>query len=214
MDYKMYTRKEEQALFKKYHNGSEEAYHLLIESQLGWGRKLVNNYTETYKFTDKDLLFSAAYLGIIEAIKTFNVDKGTRLTTHALHHIYKQLYLERISGGPIHIPRNMYLKKNINNPHVQSALSSKNTTDDIQYIDEGINDLIEKEHDNYLLAKIYDVFHILTKNQQFVLKERCNGETLKTIGAKIGVTKERVRQIQVAAIEKIRNNTCIRNIKM
>nr|WP_242981167.1 sigma-70 family RNA polymerase sigma factor [Ruminiclostridium sufflavum] len=64
-----------------YKNGDEEARNVLIERNLRLVAHIVKKYGSCGN--DSDDLISIGTIGLIKAISTFNVDKGTRLATYA-----------------------------------------------------------------------------------------------------------------------------------
>lgn len=72
---------EEQHYVEAYRNGSEEARNILIERNLRLVAHIVKKYGSCG--SDSDDLISIGTIGLIKAISTFNMDKGTRLATYA-----------------------------------------------------------------------------------------------------------------------------------
>jgi len=64
-----------------YKNGNEEARNILIERNLRLVAHIVKKYGSCG--SDSDDLISIGTIGLIKAISTFNMDKGTRLATYA-----------------------------------------------------------------------------------------------------------------------------------
>ncbi len=64
-----------------YKNGNEEARNILIERNLRLVAHIVKKYGSCGN--DSDDLISIGTIGLIKAISTFNMDKGTRLATYA-----------------------------------------------------------------------------------------------------------------------------------
>lgn len=72
---------EEQHYVEAYRNGNEEARNVLIERNLRLVAHIVKKYSSCG--SDSDDLISIGTIGLIKAISTFNMDKGTRLATYA-----------------------------------------------------------------------------------------------------------------------------------
>jgi RNA polymerase sporulation-specific sigma factor len=72
---------EEMYYVKAYKDGNEEARNILIERNLRLVAHIVKKYGSCGN--DSDDLISIGTIGLIKAISTFNVDKGTRLATYA-----------------------------------------------------------------------------------------------------------------------------------
>ncbi len=90
------SSEEEQHYVEAYKNGSEEARNILIERNLRLVAHIVKKYGSCG--SDSDDLISIGTIGLIKAISTFNMDKGTRLATYAarcienaMHTCYTQI---------------------------------------------------------------------------------------------------------------------------
>jgi RNA polymerase sigma factor (sigma-70 family) len=65
---------------------------------------------------------------------------------------------------------------------------------------EPFQNVVEKED----LAFLEECITRLDSRKQFVVRERLRGKTLQQVAEIIGVTRERVRQIQISAEKKIK----------
>ena len=61
-------------------NGNDEARNVLIERNLRLVAHVVKKYSNTK--VDQDDLISIGTIGLIKGINTFNVDKGSKLSTY------------------------------------------------------------------------------------------------------------------------------------
>lgn len=75
------SAKEEREMLEKYKNGDANAKNILIERNL----RLVAHIVKKYNNHAKDIedLISVGNIGLIKAISTYNMDKGTKLATYA-----------------------------------------------------------------------------------------------------------------------------------
>lgn len=84
--------KEEEALYlQAFRDGDEEAKRVLIERNLRLVAHIVKKYNNTGK--DLDDLISIGTIGLIKAISTFDLDKGTRLATYAARCIENEILM-------------------------------------------------------------------------------------------------------------------------
>ena len=74
------TGEEEKMYLQQMKNGDSEARNVLIERNLRLVAHVVKKYSNT-KF-DQDDLISIGTIGLIKGINTFNVDKGSKLSTY------------------------------------------------------------------------------------------------------------------------------------
>ncbi len=82
---------EEQRFLEEYRNGNEEAKNILIERNLRLVAHVVKKYSLLGK--DNDDLISIGTIGLIKAISTYNLDKGTRLATYAARCIENEILM-------------------------------------------------------------------------------------------------------------------------
>ena len=83
------NREEEYQLAKLSKAGDKKARETLILNHLPLVRRLMGIYTG--KGTPHDVLFQEGCYGLILAIDRFDPDKGTALSTYAIHYIQKYL---------------------------------------------------------------------------------------------------------------------------
>ena len=74
------TSEEEKIYLEQMKNGNEEARNVLIERNLRLVAHVVKKYTNTK--VEQDDLISIGTIGLIKGINSFNVDKGSKLSTY------------------------------------------------------------------------------------------------------------------------------------
>ncbi len=75
-------------------------------------------------------------------------------------------------------------------------------------------DLIEDEEQRILANDIKDAFKVLNDKERYIIKKRIMSQkpkTLQEIADKYSVSRERIRQIEVGALKKLRNVPAIEN---
>ena len=72
---------EEREYLKRYKEGDLEAREVLINRNLRFVAHVIKKYQQTGY--DMDDLLSVGTIGLIKAVNTFNVEKGSRLATYA-----------------------------------------------------------------------------------------------------------------------------------
>lgn len=83
--------KEEEEYLIKLKNGDEEAKNVLVERNLRLVAHIVKKYT--YPGKDIDDLISIGTVGLIKAIDSFDISKGTRLATYAARCIENEILM-------------------------------------------------------------------------------------------------------------------------
>ena len=83
--------KEEEYYLKRFKEGDLEAKNILIERNL----RLVAHIVKKYSFPNKEVddLISIGTVGLIKAIDSFNLGKGTRLATYAARCIENEILM-------------------------------------------------------------------------------------------------------------------------
>ncbi|MGL5646266.1 MAG: sigma-70 family RNA polymerase sigma factor, partial [Clostridium sp.] len=85
------NEKDEEKYLRLLKNGDKKAKSILIEKNL----RLVAHIVKKYTFPNKDVdeLISIGTVGLIKAIDSFDVDKGTRLATYASRCIENEILM-------------------------------------------------------------------------------------------------------------------------
>ena len=75
------TAREEREYLERYKEGDQEAREVLIHRNM----RLVAHVIKKYQGTDYDMedLLSVGTIGLIKAVNTFDINKGSRLATYA-----------------------------------------------------------------------------------------------------------------------------------
>lgn len=247
--YPLLNEKEEKELATKIKEGSEKAEQQLINSNL----RLVVSIAK--KYTGKGLplldLIQEGNLGLMKAIKRYDVEKGFKLSTYATWWI-RQSITRAIADKsksiriPVHMMETLnkikkesgnfeieytdeelakklgikeetvaycrILKKNILEfSSLDSPIGEKTDStlkdfiaDDELNVEDDVLDAIDND-------KLYQIMKSrLSERERFVLIERYGLETqvpktLEEVGNKLGITRERVRQIEAKALRKLKN---------
>lgn len=239
---------EERDLFRKIHRGDTRARERLVLSQLRYVIRIAGRYRR-HGCPLPDLIQEGT-VGLLEAIKRFNPDKGTRLSTFAMWWIRAAIQDYVLRSGsvvrsvttPRH--RTMYFSNALagldekGNDAVRALASRLNTTvDDVrafaqrlrasdQAIDTIRSDgrtlaetlpdtmpnpetsLATKRERIALVRMLRAALPALTRRERHILRRRFLGEkrqSLTKIGKELGLSKERVRQLESRALEKIRS---------
>src|SRR5699024_7657821 len=85
------TKEEEEHYLILYMEGDEKARYVLVERNLRLIAHIVKKYNNTGR--DVDDLISIGTIGLIKAISTFDIDKGTRLATYAARCIENEILM-------------------------------------------------------------------------------------------------------------------------
>ncbi len=195
------TQEEEKQALKKMANGDDEARNLLIERNL----RLVVHVCKKYANTniDQDDLHSIGTIGLIKGINSFNVKKGSKLSTYVSRCIDNEVL--------------MYLRstKKLNSEVYLNEPIGKDKDDNVITLEEVLesdNKSIEEEVDTKIkIKKMYDkIKEILKDREKTIIELRfgLNGDkpkTQKEIAKLMGISRSYVSRIETKAVEKLAN---------
>ena len=243
------TEEEELEVRRGLAAGDPEAAHRLVRSHLGFVVKVAMEYRGVgLAFED---LLSEGNLGLLEASRRFDGDRGTRFTTYAIWWIRKAI-LSAVSGkaalvrAPAEKERRLrqirqashelrpLLGREPTREEVSRHLSRSPAEIDrllrhrtsVQSLDQPVTDEggLRLEHllrddraptperqvlDRERGGNLVEALETLAGREREILIRRFGldgnpAESLHEIGARIGLSRERVRQIEVQAREKVR----------
>lgn len=241
---------EERDLFRKVHKGDRRARERLVLSQLRYVIRIAGRYRR-YGCPLSDLIQEGT-VGLLEAIKRFNPEKGTRLSTFAMWWIRAAIQDYVLRSGsvvrsvttPRH--RTMYFSGALagldekGGDAVRALAGRLNTTVDdvrafaqrLRAVDQPLDAkhpdgrtladtlpdsspdpeilLTSKRERIALVRLLRAAIPALTRRERHILRQRFLGEkrqSLTKIGRELGVSKERVRQLESRALEKIRSGS-------
>ncbi len=258
------SAEEEKEVALRAKQGDKEALEKLIKSNLRFVVNVAKNYTG-YGIPFQELI-SAGNIGLIEAAKRFDPDRGVRFISYAIWWI-KQSILQTIQNQKdiIKIPQKtqnlsikidtayLTLKEQLNRePKYNEIKEFLKKTEDIDVDEETIEsyllikrhsvsldmpidseegtsfiDLVTKhstkdiEEDvvrESIKKEIEYVLSHLNERERYIIVHRFGLEdnepkTLREIGKELGISRERVRQIEMRALKKIRALATKRHLK-
>jgi len=161
----------------------------LAEKNLGLAYSMVGRFSA--QNTDEDDLLSDALYTLMRAMERFNPWKGFRFSTYACNAIARELMR----------------RNNRESRHRKRFLIQHEATFDRPAREPDFGTALRVERLNAILEKNLGE---LTELESMVLRGRFRGDrksrfTLQEIGDAVGLSKERVRQIQNSALSKLRN---------
>ena len=172
---------EEKEYLERCKEGDQSARDMLIEHNM----RLVAHVVKKYQGSDYDMedLLSVGTIGLIKAVNTFNVDKGSRLATYAAR---------CVENEPIGVDKDGETVSLVD----VIEMDNKETLDT----------MILKQD----VKELYEAFEsCLTETEKTVLGMRYGlyrgkEHTQREIAGKLGISRSYVSRIEKKAIEKIR----------
>jgi RNA polymerase sigma factor (sigma-70 family) len=207
-----FTREEEAELVRKVREGIEARNQLLM-SCADLAVSIASGYAWKNQEFDQDDLVSAALFGcnevggLLRCINKLDPSKG-RLTTYAEPSMRDACRKYMIVHRSVIVrPRVAPKGDQLRDYHLKAG--SVASLDADAGIRKGASKLQSKAlggfTDDWEKQAVKEAWGCLTERESGILKERMEGKTLTELGKEYGVTRERVRQIQSAAITKLQS---------
>jgi len=158
-------------------------------------------------------LLGEACMGLLEAVSRFDPDRGFRFMTYAVWWVRRAL-VSAVStqARNVRIPRHRVAStdaaawpREISLSEDGEGENSWNLADLLEADDEPLDDLVQRDEES---RAVHDALDGLPERQRHVLEQRFGlltdeTRTLKDVAGDLGVTKERVRQIEGQALGEI-----------
>ena len=222
------SKDEEQELALRFYDKKDlEAAHKLVTSNLRFVIKTAYEYRQ-YGVSLKDLI-QEGNIGLLTAVKKFNPHKDCRLITYAVWWIKSRMQEHILKTTGIVKRGTRALKKKLfyktaeltagrDNPEVTTRdFSLDAPLDDLEgttYMDALASDgadqceLIGDSQEHAIVKKgVTDALAILNKRELAVIQKRTMADepmSLQALGIELGITRERVRQIESNAKKKLK----------
>ena len=194
-------------LFK---SGQEGAREQLVRSNMRLVLKIANDY-KRYRMDFEDVV-SNGVIGLLKAIDNFDPEKGG-FSACASIYINKFIRMGFDQCRAIHTKRYDRMTSEERSVSVTESLNEKIGDGDTEFADSLASDEVSPseavEKASSIDAVRDAIDNALDSREQFVVRARYgldgNGVlTLREIAEKLGMTHERVRQIEVSALTKLR----------
>lgn len=193
------TQAEEALYLKQLKEGNEEARNILIERNL----RLVAHVAKKYSTSnvDTDDLISIGSIGLIKGINSFNVDKGSKLSTYISRCIDNEILMYLRSTKKLQ--NEVYLNDTIGEDKDSNVVTLQEVlVADEKTIDEQVDLKLQ-------IKKLYDkISSILKERERTIINLRfgLDGNKPKTqneIAQEMGISRSYVSRIETKAIGKL-----------
>ena len=195
------TSDEEKIYLQKYKKGDLEARDILIQRNLRLVAHIIKKYQGLE--TELDDLISIGTIGLIKAVSTYDMEKGSRLSTYAARCIDNELLMMLRSRKKLSREISLYepigTDKEGNEIHLFDTVNGNET------------DMVEKYIEKEKICRLYRLMdEVLTPLEYDVIKFRygLSGEdelTQRVIGKRLGISRSYVSRIEKNALLKLRD---------
>ena len=191
---------EEKLYLKRCKEGDQTARNMLIEHNM----RLVAHVVKKYQCQDYDTedLLSAGTIGLIKAVNTFDVDKGSRLATYAARCVENEILMLLRAG-----------KKRAKEVSLFEPIGTDKDGETVSLVD-----VIEMENPKTIdqlildqdIKELYQAFdQKLTENEKQVISMRyglfkVKEHTQREVAGVLGISRSYVSRIEKKAIGKLR----------
>ena len=191
---------EEKLYLKRCKEGDQTARNMLIEHNM----RLVAHVVKKYQCQDYDTedLLSAGTIGLIKAVNTFDVDKGSRLATYAARCVENEILMLLRAG-----------KKRAKEVSLFEPIGTDKDGETVSLVD-----VIEMENPKTIdqlildqdIKELYQAFdQKLTENEKQVISMRYGlfkgkEHTQREVAGVLGISRSYVSRIEQKAIGKLR----------
>lgn len=193
------TSEEEKIYLQQMKNGNDEARNILIERNLRLVAHVVKKYSNTK--LEQDDLISIGTIGLIKGINSFNVDKGSKLSTYVSRCIDNEILMYLRSAKKLN--SEVYLNEPIGKDKDDNVVT-------LQEVLENDDRSIEEEVDLKMkVKKLYNkIGEVLRDREKTIIELRfgLDGHKPKTqheIASMMGISRSYVSRIETKAIGKL-----------
>lgn len=193
------TKEEETDALRRLANGDEEARNLLIERNLRLVAHVAKKYTNTK--ADQEDLISIGTIGLIKGINSFNIDKGSRLSTYISRCIDNEILMH------------LRATKKLNSEVYLNEPIGKDKDDNVITLEEVLENnekSIDEEVDIKMKIKLlYEKMKEILKDREKTILELRFGlggrrpKTQNEIAKSMNISRSYVSRIETKAINKL-----------
>jgi RNA polymerase sigma-32 factor len=208
-EYVLITPEEELDLAQRYRLGDVLAGQKIITANLRFVVKIAQSYFHL-GYGPLEII-QEGNMGLVKALTRFDPDMGVRFICYAIWWI--KAYIKNFihKSYQVHTGRLTHAKGLIS---LDCVFTSEHDNSEECLLDRLLSQVpsqddryAEKERHAYLLKLLDSDPPILTKREVFIIEKRFFNDppsTLKDIAAQIGITRERVRQIEMRSLKRMR----------
>lgn len=191
---------EEREYLKRYKEGDLEAREVLINRNLRLVAHVIKKYQQTGY--DMDDLLSVGTIGLIKAVNTFNVEKGSRLATYAAKCVENEILMMFRAGKKFSREVSIY--------DPIGADKDGETVSLLDVLEAGDREILETVIIKQDVKTLYEAYkENLTEMERTVIRMRyglfgTKEHTQREIAEKLGISRSYVSRIEKRAVGHMR----------
>ena len=193
------SKAEEEECFRKMKEGDTEARTKLIEHNLRLVAHMIKKYCVGAK--DQDELISIGTVGLIKAVSTFDIDKGSRFATYASRCIENEVLMHFRS-----------MKKTQGNVYIDDPIETDKDGNALTLLDiiGDDTDVAEQAELSIRTSQLYGFLDkALDEREMSIIKHRyglygCQPLTQREVAKKLGISRSYVARIEKKALTALK----------
>lgn len=216
----------EHALVRHYQAGNRDAGEVLLAAHRGAIWQAVHRHCRGSHDLELEDLYSEAQAGFLVGVSKYDFRPEAKLLTYAMWWIRHRIQRAKLEqGSTIYVPPNIVEQPKMSDGREKRGVQAMRAARNVVRLDEmigeeGTSSLLDMLPDegplpdgDLLTASSQKSMKVLldhaqlTKQERLVVERRFlaeETETLKEIGDAVGLTRERIRQIEATALDKLR----------
>lgn len=194
-------RETNEEMIIRYKSGDESALEDLLKANRGIICKMARKFGSNHSHDEDDCMQEGA-LALIDAVRLWDPTRGTKFCTYLYRAVWGRIWHYRATERIICLGSacNLETRERL----AVGSLDMEKAGDMIAGKDRRPLDIVaDEEETRDRRAQLREAMARLNDRERFVLNQRSEGVSLIDLGLRLGVCKERIRQIERAAIGKI-----------
>lgn len=195
-------------LIVKAQAGDLEARNRVVMTHMRAVMKFAHKFSVNSRYSANDLI-SVGCLGLMEAIKRFEVDRGLAFLTFAYHWIRKEiLEFKGKNKTVVRVPKGSRQSRMFRSKAVNDAMDVADSPAFASHLCDltcfTYSSTVEEKMDlEYLAGKLDYAIESLTKLEQHVIRGRLAGKMLREIGLGIDCNFQKTSRIERTAMKRL-----------
>ncbi|MEN6474623.1 MAG: sigma-70 family RNA polymerase sigma factor [Syntrophaceae bacterium] len=200
-------RQQEYELAKRYRQGDREAGERILRANLRHVVRTARKFFNSgYPYLE---IIQEGNLGLMKALTRYDPERGIPFFYYAVWWVESMIRDLIQKGAQVHTGSLEHAKKllSLNNSLGEDENDKHQWIDFLAIVDDPERVCRIRERSDRIVALFEHCFTFLTPREADIIKQRFYADpplTLQEIGAHMGVSRERVRQLQIRSMEKLK----------